>query len=178
MLDLLLMEIVWTVNTVEEFTFSDFSLRWKLGEDSCLFSGLWARLPFLAAGRTETNTPWLDNPAFCYSITGAICWRKLRMTLSPGLTYLHTEWSGLYNLTMMEEYWNLYLKINLNLNPFSGRVLFLSYSTALLSAVERSVHLHGPSRLPVVNYVSILTVAMHIMTAVKRKVTSLISLRK
>ena len=41
------------------------------------------------------------------------------------------------------------------------------YYTALLNAVERSVHLHGPSRLPVVNYFSIMTVAMHIMTAVK-----------
>ena len=41
------------------------------------------------------------------------------------------------------------------------------YYAALLDAVERSVHLHGPSRLPVVNYFSIMTVAMHIMTAVK-----------
>ena len=38
---------------------------------------------------------------------------------------------------------------------------------ALLNTVERSVHLHGPSRLPVVNYFSIMTVAMHIMAAVK-----------
>ena len=41
------------------------------------------------------------------------------------------------------------------------------YYTALLNAVERSVHLHGPSRLPVVNCFSIMTVAMHIMTTVK-----------
>ena len=34
------------------------------------------------------------------------------------------------------------------------------YYTALLNAVER-IHLHGPSRLPVVNYFS-MTVAMHI----------------
>ena len=39
------------------------------------------------------------------------------------------------------------------------------YSTALLSAVERSVHLHGPSRLPMVNYFSIMTVAKNIMSA-------------
>ena len=39
------------------------------------------------------------------------------------------------------------------------------YYTALFNAVEHSVHLHGPSRLPVVNYFSIMTVAMH--TAVK-----------
>ena len=38
------------------------------------------------------------------------------------------------------------------------------YSTALLDAVERSVLLRGPSRLPVVNYCSIMTVAMHITT--------------
>ena len=31
------------------------------------------------------------------------------------------------------------------------------YYTALLNAVERSIHLHGPSRLPVVNYFSIMT---------------------
>ena len=36
-----------------------------------------------------------------------------------------------------------------------------------LNTVERSVHLHGPSRLPVVNYFAIMTVAKHIMTAVK-----------
>ena len=41
------------------------------------------------------------------------------------------------------------------------------YYTALLNAVKRSVSLHGPSQLPVVNYFSIMTVAMHIMTAVK-----------
>ena len=40
------------------------------------------------------------------------------------------------------------------------------YYTALLNVVERFVHLHGPSRLPVVNYFSIMTVAKH-MTAVK-----------
>ena len=40
------------------------------------------------------------------------------------------------------------------------------YHTALLSAVC-SVHLHGPSWLPVVNYFSIMTVAKHIITAVK-----------
>ena len=28
----------------------------------------------------------------------------------------------------------------------------MNYNTALLNAVERSIHLHGPSRLPVVNY--------------------------
>ena len=41
------------------------------------------------------------------------------------------------------------------------------YYTALLNPVECSVHLHGPSRLPVVNCFSIMTVAMHIMTTVK-----------
>ena len=41
------------------------------------------------------------------------------------------------------------------------------YYTALLKAVERSVHWHGPSRLPVVNYFSIMTVTKHIMTAAK-----------
>ena len=40
------------------------------------------------------------------------------------------------------------------------------YYTALLIAVECTVHLHGPSRLPV-NYFQIITVAKHIMTAVK-----------
>ena len=41
----------------------------------------------------------------------------------------------------------------------------INYYTALLSAAERSVYL--PSRLPLVNYFSIITVANHIMTAVK-----------
>ena len=41
------------------------------------------------------------------------------------------------------------------------------YYVDLLNAVERSVHLHGPSRLQVVNYFSIMPIAMHIMTAVK-----------
>ena len=31
-------------------------------------------------------------------------------------------------------------------------VIVFIYYTALLNAVERSVHLHGPSRLPAVNY--------------------------
>ena len=43
---------------------------------------------------------------------------------------------------------------------------------ALLSAMERSVHLHGPSRLPVVNYFSIMTVAKHIMTVAKHIMTA------
>ena len=43
------------------------------------------------------------------------------------------------------------------------------YYTALLNAVERSVHLQGPSRTPVVNYIPIMTGAKHIMTAVKEK---------
>ena len=38
------------------------------------------------------------------------------------------------------------------------------YYKALLNAVERSVHLHGPSRLPAVNY---FVTAKNIMTAVK-----------
>ena len=42
------------------------------------------------------------------------------------------------------------------------------YYTALLNAVECSVHLHGPSRLSAVNYFSIMTVAQHIMTAVMK----------
>ena len=41
------------------------------------------------------------------------------------------------------------------------------YSTALLNAVERSIHFHRLSRLPVVNYFLIMIVANHIMTAVK-----------
>ena len=41
----------------------------------------------------------------------------------------------------------------------------MAYYTALLSAVERSIHLHGPSRLPVVNF--LVTVAKHMMTTVK-----------
>ena len=51
---------------------------------------------------------------------------------------------------------------------------------ALLSAMERSVHLHGPSRLPVVNYFSIMTVAKHIMAAVKESefFMSFVSLHK
>ena len=55
----------------------------------------------------------------------------------------------------------MYLKYN-------GIIL---YSTALLNAVEHSVHLHGPSRL--VNYFSIMTVAKHIMTAVNESHVSL-----
>ena len=42
-----------------------------------------------------------------------------------------------------------------------------AYYTALLNAAERSVHLHGPSRLPVVNYFSIITIAKHIMEYIK-----------
>ena len=38
-----------------------------------------------------------------------------------------------------------------------------NYYTALPNAVECSIHLHGPSRLPAVNYFSIMTVAKHIM---------------
>lgn len=34
-------------------TFSDLSLRWKLGEESCFFKGLWAFLAFLAAASKE-----------------------------------------------------------------------------------------------------------------------------
>ena len=49
------------------------------------------------------------------------------------------------------------------------------YYTALLNAVERSVHLYGPSRLPVVNYFSIMTVAKPIMTAVKESHVSRIT---
>ena len=41
------------------------------------------------------------------------------------------------------------------------------YYTALLNAVERSIHFHGPSRLPVVNYFSIMTIAKHIISTVK-----------
>ena len=37
-------------------------------------------------------------------------------------------------------------------------VVTLAYYTALLNTVERSIHLHGPSRIPVVNYFSIMTV--------------------
>ena len=43
-------------------------------------------------------------------------------------------------------------------------VIISSYDTALLSAGERYVHLHGPSRLSVLNNFSIMTVAKHIMT--------------
>ena len=35
------------------------------------------------------------------------------------------------------------------------------------SAGERSIHLHGHSRFPVVNFFSIMAVAKHIMTVVK-----------
>ena len=43
------------------------------------------------------------------------------------------------------------------------------YYTALLRAVERSRLFHGPSRLPAVNYFSIMKVAKHIMAAVKAR---------
>ena len=43
--------------------------------------------------------------------------------------------------------------------------------------MERSVHLHGPSRLTVVNYFSIITIVMHIMTAVKESHVSRINPR-
>ena len=46
-------------------------------------------------------------------------------------------------------------------------LMYYYYYTALLNAVERSVHLRGTSRLPVVNYFSIMTVATHRMTTVK-----------
>ena len=52
--------------------------------------------------------------------------------------------------------------------------IIVNYYTALLNAVERSIHLHGPSRLPVVNYFSIMTVAMHIIT-LSRKVMCFVS---
>ena len=42
------------------------------------------------------------------------------------------------------------------------------YYTPLLNAVERSIHLHGPSRLPAVNYFLIMTVDKHITTAVRK----------
>ena len=45
--------------------------------------------------------------------------------------------------------------------------VILLYYTALLIAVERSVHMRGLSRLRVMNYFSIMTVAMYIITAVK-----------
>ena len=48
----------------------------------------------------------------------------------------------------------------------TGSVLPVYY-TSLLNAVQRSVHLHGPSRLPAVDYSSIMTVAKHMMAAVK-----------
>ena len=41
------------------------------------------------------------------------------------------------------------------------------YDTGLLNTVECSVHFHGPSRPPVVNYFSIMTADKHIMTAGK-----------
>ena len=44
-------------------------------------------------------------------------------------------------------------------------IIFFNYTA--LNAVERSVHLHGPSRLPAVNSLLIITIAMHRMTAVK-----------
>ena len=59
-----------------------------------------------------------------------------------------------------------------NVSLFFGLCVTIHYYTALLNAVECSVHLHGPSRLPVVNYFSIMTVAMHIMTAVKESLVT------
>ena len=49
----------------------------------------------------------------------------------------------------------LYKWMNTELNTVLVR-LFITYYTALLNAVDRSVHLHGPSRLPAVNYFSII----------------------
>ena len=43
----------------------------------------------------------------------------------------------------------------------------VSYYTVLLNAVECSVHLHGPFRLPPVNYFSIMAVTKHTMTPFK-----------
>ena len=43
----------------------------------------------------------------------------------------------------------------------------IAYYTAPFNAVDCSVHLHGPSRLPAVNCFSIMTVAKHIMTTAK-----------
>ena len=40
--------------------------------------------------------------------------------------------------------------------PIYEWMLDLYYYTALLNAVEHSVHLHGPSQLPAVNYFSII----------------------
>ena len=51
----------------------------------------------------------------------------------------------------------------------NGQLVIIIYYTALLNAVERSIHLRGPSRLPVVNNFSRMTVVMHIMTAVKER---------
>ena len=57
--------------------------------------------------------------------------------------------------------WSVFVGVlRLNLKPN----VIDCYYTALLSAVERSVHLHGPDRLLVVNHFSIMTVAQHIMT--------------
>ena len=45
-------------------------------------------------------------------------------------------------------------------------VTIVIYYTALLNAAERSVHLHGPSKLPAVNFFW-KHIAKHTMTAVK-----------
>ena len=46
-------------------------------------------------------------------------------------------------------------------------VCFIFITRLFLMLWNTHVHLHGPSCLPVVNYFSIMTVATHIMTAVK-----------
>ena len=53
------------------------------------------------------------------------------------------------------------------MSPNTILCYIILYYTALLNAVECSVHLRMPSRRQVVNYFSIMTVAKHIMTAVK-----------
>lgn len=49
----------WVISSKHEqslwLTFSGLSLRWKFGEDTCFFRGLWAFLAFLAAENTKTK---------------------------------------------------------------------------------------------------------------------------
>ena len=106
------------------------------------------------------QSPWYSWLSFNYDFN---YWTR-KLTGWSDLTFKER----LYRPYILYSYILLYSFILCSSPSYCGMLYNILFNyTALLNAVERSVHWHGPSRLPVVNYFSIMAVAKDIMTAVK-----------